>query len=60
MRRNFPGAKPECFCWWIFDLLGLQADDEFHDLFPGSGAVGRAWAIYRRSAHIEPLLQMIP
>lgn len=48
MRRGFPGAKPEAFCFWLFELLGMTAGDEFHDLFPGSGAVGRAWAEYRR------------
>ncbi len=37
------GAKPEPFCLWLFAWLGAQGDDEFDDLFPGSGAVGRAW-----------------
>lgn len=44
MRRGFPGAKPEKVCFWIFDGLNLSPGDELHDLFPGSGAVGRAWA----------------
>lgn len=48
LERGFPGAKPERFCFWLFDVLGMQADDEFVDLFPGSGAVGRAWAAWRR------------
>jgi hypothetical protein len=37
------GAKPRAFCYWMFDLLGAQPDDELMDLFPGSGAVGHAW-----------------
>lgn len=37
------GAKPQLFCRWVFTLLGAQPDDEMVDLFPGSGAVGRAW-----------------
>lgn len=37
------GRKPEAFCTWMFDLLGMLAGDEFDDLFPGSGIVGRAW-----------------
>lgn len=37
------GAKPRAFCHWMFDLLGALAGDELVDLFPGSGAVGRAW-----------------
>jgi hypothetical protein len=43
MRRGFPGAKPDGFCFWLFEGLNLTAEDEFHDLFPGSGAVGDAW-----------------
>lgn len=47
LQRGFTGAKPEAMCWWLFDLLGLEADDELIDLFPGSGAVTRAWESYR-------------
>lgn len=37
------GEKPAAFCEWLFAGMGLTPDDEFFDLFPGSGAVGRAW-----------------
>jgi len=37
MKRGVTGAKPEAFCRWVLDLLGYQDDDEFTDLFPGSG-----------------------
>lgn len=47
LRRGLVGAKPESVCWWLFDLLGANADDEFVDLFPGSGAVTRAWESWR-------------
>ncbi len=40
LRKGLTGAKPETFCWWLFSLLGLQADDEFVDVFPGTGIVG--------------------
>jgi hypothetical protein len=50
LERGFFGAKPERFCWWVFDLLGLRPGDEFVDVFPGSGAVTRAWAEYCRQA----------
>jgi hypothetical protein len=41
--------KPEQFCFWLFnDLLGVRDDDELVDLFPGSGAVGRARDSWRR------------
>lgn len=43
MRRGFPGAKPESVCRWLFEFAGLTAEDEFVDLFPGSGAVTEAW-----------------
>ena len=38
------GAKPAVFTAWLFGLLGA---DEFDELFPGSGAVTRAWQLYR-------------
>lgn len=48
LRRCFIGAKPEAFCWWVLDLLGFDDGDEIVDLFPGSGAVGRAVAEYQK------------
>lgn len=46
LQRGLTGAKPERVCWWVFDMLGAEAGDEMHDLFPGSGAVTRAWQTY--------------
>lgn len=40
------GAKPAAVCRWIFGLLGAEPGDSLDDLFPGSGAVGRAWAAF--------------
>lgn len=40
------GQKPAAFCGWLFDLLGALPGDTFDDLYPGSGAVSRAWATY--------------
>jgi hypothetical protein len=40
------GAKPAAVCRWIFTLLGAAPGDILDDLFPGSGAVSRAWAAY--------------
>jgi hypothetical protein len=37
------GSKPPAFSRWLFECMGLRPDDEFHDLFPGSGAVTREW-----------------
>jgi hypothetical protein len=43
------GAKPAAVCRWIFTLLGAAPGDTLDDLFPGSGAVGRAWATFSSS-----------
>jgi hypothetical protein len=48
LRKGTVGAKPPEFCRWLFDLLGLRPDDEFVDLFPGSGSVGDTWEQWRR------------
>ncbi len=37
------GRKPDEVCFWLFDCIGARPGDELNDLFPGSGAVGRAW-----------------
>jgi hypothetical protein len=47
-RRSVPGAKPEAFCHWLFDAAALDPEDEFIDLFPGSGAVTLAWEAWAR------------
>ena len=48
--RRFPGAligmKPPAFAEWMFRQLGASSADRLDDLFPGSGAIGRAWARY--------------
>lgn len=41
--RGFVGSKPAVWTRWVLDALGYNPDvDELVDLFPGSGAVGRA------------------
>ena len=40
------GMKPAPFCEWMFRLLGACSGDALVDLFPGSGAVARAWELY--------------
>lgn len=47
------GAKPATFSRWMFDLLGAQAGDTLDDMFPGSGAVARAWEAFTR--RVDPL-----
>ena len=43
LQRGLSGVKPDAFSFWLFNLLGMERGDEFIDLFPGSGAVTRAW-----------------
>jgi len=43
LKKGLVGVKPRVFSLWLFDLLGLEEGDEFVDLYPGSGAVTRAW-----------------
>jgi hypothetical protein len=47
LRRGVSGAKPETFCMWLFDVVGLHPIDQFYDVFPGSGAVSDAWEKWR-------------
>jgi len=42
------GKKPQKFCFWLFDCLGLQPGDTLVDLYPGTGAVGQAWEQYQQ------------
>jgi hypothetical protein len=53
LERGLTGAKPEAFCWWMFQLLRSDpAEDEFCDLFPGTGGVMRAWETWQRQLRI--------
>ena len=40
------GAKPPAFSDWLFRLVGARAGDKLDDLFPGSGAISRAWSVF--------------
>lgn len=40
------GMKPPEFAVWMFTQLGARAGDTLDDLYPGSGAIGRAWQLY--------------
>jgi hypothetical protein len=51
-RTGVAGTKPLAFCFWLFDLIGAFPDDEFHDLFPGSGSVATAWDAWTRQMRI--------
>ncbi len=50
-QHSHPGAligmKPAKFSEWMFQQLGACRGDAFEDVFPGSGAVSRAWDLYQ-------------
>lgn len=54
MQRGLTGAKPEAVCHWAFELLGARPDDELHDLFPGTGAVSKAWRTWQGKFTLPP------
>lgn len=54
LKRGFTGAKPEGFCFWLFEVLGIQPGDEFVDVFPGSGAVTQAWEKWHGQRSLFP------
>lgn len=43
MQRGLSGAKPERFCFWLFNVMGLRPCDQLDDLFPGTRGVSGAW-----------------
>jgi hypothetical protein len=49
---KFIGAKPPAFTRWMLALLGAEPEDTIDDLFPGSGAVGRAIEAWRRQPEL--------
>ncbi len=47
LKRGLTGAKPEAVCHWAFEVVGAIPGDTLTDLFPGTGAVTRAWDSWR-------------
>lgn len=47
LKRGLTGAKPERVCHWLFEVMGCEPEDDLDDLFPGTGAVTRAWESWR-------------
>jgi len=47
LKKGLTGAKPILFGHWLFNLLGMEATDEFVDLFPGTGAMASAWSDWK-------------
>lgn len=55
LKKGLSGAKPESFCEWIIELLGVQPEDEFTDVFPGTGIMQ---SVYEKC--VRPSLTEIP
>ena len=53
LERGLVGAKPERVCHWAFELVGAELGDELVDLYPGIGAVTRAWDTWRKQLELE-------
>jgi hypothetical protein len=51
------GMKSAAFCEWMFRQLGAEPGDTLVDLFRGSGAVARAWDLYRGAGDPLPLFE---
>jgi hypothetical protein len=47
LKRGLTGAKPEAVCHWAFEMVGAHPGDELIDLYPGTGAVTRAWTTWQ-------------
>ena len=54
MKKGLCGAKPVAFCQWLFLMLGAEPEDEFQDLYPGTGIVGAEWAAFSRQEQEPP------
>lgn len=52
--RGIKGSKPFSFCMWVLDLLGYQPSDTLEDLFPGSGIMAEAVALYGKQRELFP------
>lgn len=52
LRRGFTGAKPEGVVEWLLQVLNVQPQDSFDDIFHGSGAVAQAVANYFSAPHL--------
>lgn len=63
-QRTHPGAlvgmKPAGFCEWLFRHLVAMRGDKLVDVFPGSGAVSRAWSMFTREPSDVDARRVVP
>lgn len=48
LQKGLTGAKPQRVCQWAFEMVGARPEDDLIDLYPGTGAVTKAWDIWQR------------
>lgn len=48
LKKGLAGAKPEPFCRWLPDLLGMTPSDTLDDLFPGTGVVTATFEAWKQ------------
>ncbi len=48
LKKGLIGVKPEAVCFWAFEVIGCAPDDDLVDLFPGTGAVLKAWRKWQK------------
>ncbi len=53
LKKGLTGAKPEAVCHWLFSVLHALPEDTMDDLFPGTGAVSRAWETWCEKFTLE-------
>lgn len=53
LQKGLCGAKPPEFCYWLFEVLNLELEDELVDLFPGTGIVSRCLAARNRQPRLD-------
>jgi len=46
-QKGLTGAKPEELCHWAFEMVAARPEDDLADLFPGTGAVTKAWKTWQ-------------
>ena len=49
------GSKPKNFCIWLYQVLGITKEDEFFDLYPGSGALTKYLKEYLSDESLQKL-----
>ena len=54
MKKGLTGVKPEKVCHWAFELMGARPEDSLHDLYPGTGAVTKAWRTWGQLFSLPP------